>query len=381
MFDVCVVRCESYEQRAVTDALRAVLEPLGGLEWVKPGMRVGVKANLVTFLKPDRAATTHPAVLCALTELLRERGAEVIVGDSPGGLYTAAYVNRVYSATGMRAVEQAGAALNRDFREKQVSFPEGKVAREFTYTSWLDGVDAIVDVCKLKSHGMMSMSAAVKNLFGAIPGTFKPEYHFKYPSERDFADMLVDLNEYFRPKLSIADAIVGMEGNGPTAGTPRPIGALLAAHTPYALDLACADIIGVTADDVPTIRAAHERGLCPASASELRICGDLAAVHAEGFQNILNHRSLRFQSAGPFGKVIERALASRPGVDSGKCIGCGVCANTCPAHAIALRNSRPVIDRRACIRCFCCQEFCPKGAMTVRRPLAARILNKSANKE
>ena len=79
MFDVCVVCCESYEQRAVTDALRAVLEPLGGLEWVKPGMRVGVKANLVTFLKPDRAATTHPAVLCALTELLRERGAEVIV--------------------------------------------------------------------------------------------------------------------------------------------------------------------------------------------------------------------------------------------------------------------------------------------------------------
>ena len=377
MFDVSVVRCEDYDQRAVTDAMRAALEPLGGLDWVTPGMRVGLKANLVTFLKPERAATTHPAVLCALTELLRERGAEVVVGDSPGGVYTSVYVNRIYAATGMKRVEQAGARLNRDFGERQASFPQAKAARTFAYTAWLDGVDAIIDVCKLKSHGMMSMSAAVKNLFGAIPGTLKPEYHFKYPNERDFADMLVDLNEYFRPKLSVADAIVGMEGNGPTAGTPRPIGALLAARTPYALDLACADIIGLSAGDVPTIRAACERGLCPDSASALRVSGDLASFRAEGFENILNRRSLRFQNAGLLGKAVERAMASRPDVDAARCVGCGVCANTCPAHAIALRGRLPRIDRRACIRCFCCQEFCPKGAMVVRRPLAARLLNRS----
>ena len=68
------------------------MEPLGGLEWVKPGMRIAVKANLVSAMKPDAAATTHPALLCALTEQLKVRGAEVVIGDSPGGLYTKAYV-------------------------------------------------------------------------------------------------------------------------------------------------------------------------------------------------------------------------------------------------------------------------------------------------
>lgn len=381
MLDVSIVKCDDYEIEMMTSAMRTLLEPIGGLDWVKPGMRVGIKANLVSFMKPESAATTHPVALCALVRLLKERGAYVVVGDSPGGLYTAAYVNRVYAATGMRQVERAGASLNHDFGETQADFPEAKVAKRFTYTSWLDGVDGIIDFCKLKTHGMMSMSAAVKNLFGTIPGTLKPEYHFKYPNERDFADMLVDLNEYFKPKLCIADAIVGMEGNGPTAGVPRRIGALLASRSPYALDLVCAGVIGVTMDDVPTIRAAHERGLCPASMDELRICGDFEGVRVPDFDNIRNHNSLLFKGSGGAlssltGAVIERALSAKPAVQPKKCVGCGVCANTCPARAIEIRAHLPHFDRKKCIRCFCCQEFCPKGAMVVHRPPVARLLNR-----
>lgn len=382
MWDVSVVRCDSYDMAEVDAALRAALEPIGGLDWIRPGMKIGIKANLVTFLKPESAATTHPSVLCALVKLIHERGAQAIVGDSPGGIYTAVYVNRVYAATGMKLVEQAGGLLNRDFGETTVDDPDAKVAKRFTYTSWLDGVDGIIDFCKLKSHGMMSMSAAVKNLFGVIPGTLKPEYHFKYPDERDFANMLVDLNEYFKPRLSIADAIIGMEGNGPTAGTPRKIGALMASCSPYALDLACADVIGVTIDDVPTIRAAHERGLCPSSAAELSICGDLASVRLTDFRNIKNHNSLRFEGSGKgisrlTGAVLGRLLRSVPDVKKVECVGCGVCARTCPAKAIEIRNKLPKIDRNACIRCFCCQEFCPKGAMVVKRTAIARILNRN----
>ena len=381
MWDVSIAKCGSYDPDEVLSALREAIDAVNGLDWVRPGMRVGVKANLVTFMKPDSAATTHPEVLIALVKLLKERGASAVVGDSPGGLYNAAFVNRVYAATGMKLVEQAGAELNRDFSEKSAKFPAAKVAKEFTYTGWLDSCDGMIDFCKLKTHGMMSMSAAVKNLFGTIPGTMKPEYHFKYPNEADFANMLVDLNEYFRPRLSIADAIIGMEGNGPTAGVPRKIGALLASKSPYALDLVCADVIGVTVNDVPTIRASCERGLCPDSSAALKVCGDLDGIRVADFDNILSHRSLQFQGGGKglsklFGVTLEKLLRSRPALNRAECVGCGVCRNICPAKAIEMKNKKPYIDRKKCIRCFCCQEFCPKGAMVVRRTPVARLLNR-----
>ena len=162
-------------------------------------MNIAVKVNLITMMKPESAATTHPALLCALVKLLRERGATCVIGDSPGGPFTGAYLSRVYAATGMRRTEALGARLNADFTAKTASFPEAKKLKSFSYTAWLDGCDAIINFSKLKTHGMMGMSAAVKNLFGAIPGTIKPQLHFVYPDTRDFADMLVDLNEFFKP--------------------------------------------------------------------------------------------------------------------------------------------------------------------------------------
>ena len=115
--DVVITACADYSEEEVRSALEGVLAPLGGLDWVTPGMRIAIKANLVTFMKPEGAATTHPSLLCALVQMLAERGAEVVVGDSPGGLYNAAFVNRVYAATGMKAVEQAGGGLDDETRE------------------------------------------------------------------------------------------------------------------------------------------------------------------------------------------------------------------------------------------------------------------------
>ena len=222
MYDVSVVPCPSYAPAVCRAALEAALAPLGGLDWVRPGMRIAVKANLVTAMRPEKAATTHPVLLAELTKLLTARGASVVIGDSPSGLYTPAALQAVYRAAGLSLAEEAGAVLNRDCSQAEAVFPEARVAKTFQYTAWLDGADAVIDFCKLKSHGMMGLSAAAKNLFGTIPGTMKPEYHFRYPDPADFARMLVDLAEYWRPRLCLVDAVVAMEGNGPTAGTPRP---------------------------------------------------------------------------------------------------------------------------------------------------------------
>ena len=380
--DVVITACADYSEAEVRSALERVLAPLGGLEWVKPGMCVAIKANLVTFMKPEGAATTHPNLLSALVRMLVGRGADVVVGDSPGGLYNAAFVNRVYAATGMKAVEQAGGRLNRNFEEQDAEYPEAKVCRKFRYTAWLDEADAIIDFCKLKTHGMMAMTCGAKNMFGVIPGTIKPEYHFRYPDPRDFARMIVDLDEYFKPRLTIVDAVTCMEGNGPTGGIPRHMGALVAGDNPHKVDLLCADLICLKREDVPTLEAALERGLIPERSQGLVVDGDPAAFVIPDFQRIVTGNSHLFKGDGKklsgriIGAVLEKILAQKPALKPKKCVGCQVCFNICPVKAITMVENKPVIDRKKCIRCFCCQEFCPQSAMIVHRTAIAKLLDR-----
>ncbi len=382
---VILTPCADYREATVAAALDRVLAGLGGLDWVTEGMTVGIKANLVSAMKPEECATTHPALLCALIRRLRERGARVIVGDSPGGLYTAAFVGHVYAASGMSLCEEAGAELNRDFGEANATFPEAQVLRSFTYTAWLDGCDAIINVCKLKSHGMMGMSAAAKNLFGIIPGTMKPEYHFRFPRERDFAHMLVDINDFLAPKLKfcLVDAVDGMEGNGPTKGTPRHIGLLLGSASPHTVDMLSAHLIGLAEDSVPTLMAARERGYLPADLAEISLCPlgegahipDVEAFVVADFEHVAVRHGLLFDSRGKWvSRLLQALLAARPKLKRSECVGCSKCARICPAHAITMKKGKAVIDKSSCIRCFCCQEFCPTGAMKVHRTAIARLL-------
>lgn len=375
-YDVAVVRCKTYNVEAVKPALEEAVNAVNGLDFVKSGMKIIIKPNLVSFKKPDAAATTHPALLEALVEMLLARGADVTIGDSPGGPHSLPLLNRVYAATGMDRLEKLGAKLNRNMDEKTVDFPEGKVLKNFTYTEYLDEADAIIDFCKLKSHGMLGMSAAVKNLFGTIPGLKKPEVHYKFQNDAEFADMLVDLNEYFKPRLAICDAVVGMEGNGPTAGTPRQIGAIIASKSTYYADVVGAELIGMNIDGLPTLQAAYERGFAPASSKNLRVYGDIRALTVDDFK-APPVRGLSFMRKGNVLHFISKAaLEHKPTLKKRLCVGCGECARMCPAKAIEMKNKKPHINREKCIRCFCCQEFCPRAAMVAHRPLAAKALNK-----
>ena len=369
-YDVALIPCGSYDDHVVEAALRSALEQVDGLSFVEPGMLVAVKVNLVCAMRPDRAATVHPSVVCALVRLLRERGADVVIGDSPGGVYSAPYVRHIYDVCGMRQAEAFGARLNDDFSQAEADDSAAVQARHFPYTAYLDKADAIIDLCKLKTHGMMGMSNAVKNFFGTIPGTIKPEFHYKYPRSEDFADVLVDLYEYFKPRLCICDAVIGMEGNGPTQGTPRKIGCLMASRNGHMLDRVAAGLIGLQVQDVPTLLAARRRGLLP---DEMAVYGD-PAVPAQS--------SVFFHVAGDslFGKAVDlvasRILTPFPKLKADDCVGCGKCAGICPAKAITMKQKKPRIDRSVCIHCFCCQEFCPTGAMQVGRRRLMKLLGK-----
>ncbi len=381
---VSIAPMPEYTEQSARAALEEVLSAINWQEYIKPGMRVVIKANLVSAMKPDEAGTTHPVLICALCDMLAELGASVVIGDSPGGLYNSVFVGRVYSATGMREAEAHGAVLNQNFSQSEASFPEGAVLHEFSYTSYLDDADVIINFCKLKSHGMMGMSCAAKNMFGAIPGIIKPEYHYRFPKYEDFANMIVDLDEYFHPEISIADAVMGMEGNGPTAGTPKKMGFILASHSPHNLDMVASRLIGFERDELPMLEAAYKRGMVPERAEDVPVIGDFLSFAVSDFERVVERRSLEFSGNGKnqikllFSKIAARILRTKPKLQKNLCVGCGVCEGVCHAKAIAInKNKKAVINRKKCIRCFCCQEFCPKSAMKVKRTFIASLFHRN----
>ena len=373
--------CSKYDEQLIEDSYQELLINNHLLDFVTPGMKVGIKLNLVSHMHPDKAATTHPLLVKKLCEILISKGAIVTIGDSPGGLFTEGVLKSVYKETGMNSCLETGAALNFNVATKVVKI-EGKVVKSLDSSSWLDEQDVLINYSKLKSHGMMALSASVKNMFGTVPGILKPEYHYRYPNHEDFANMLIDINEHYKCKLNIIDAVVGMDGNGPTQGNPKVIGAILASTNPYALDVVAANIIKLPIDNVHTIKESIKRGLTT-DFNEITLNKPINEIIVEDFNNILAGKNMEFTEKfkGPFGKIItpiiSKILTVKPKVKKKECIGCKKCANICPVQAIEMINKVPNIDRNKCIRCFCCQEFCPVGAMKVHKNKIVKLLTKN----
>ncbi len=371
--------CPDYITEVETQ-LREGLNELGGMSaFVQPGQRVLLKVNLLMKKRPEEAVTTHPSVVEATVRLVQEVGGIPVIGDSPGGPYTKNALQSIYSRSGLLEVaERTGAELNWDFGQTTRSFPEGKVAKSLTITNCVTEADVIITLSKLKTHGMMTFTGAVKVLFGVIPGLLKAEYHLKMPKIKDFAGLLVDIAQFVKPALSIMDGIVGMEGNGPSAGQPRDIGALLLSTDPFALDVVAADLIGLKPERVPTIRVARERGLT-ASLQEIDLKGDARSLWRIQDFIVPKTISANFLDMVPLPKSVSSFLMNRvrprPVFSHDQCQGCSDCVNNCPPKALVMSDQkRPVVDLEACIRCFCCQELCPNLAVDIFRPWLGRKL-------
>lgn len=366
----------------VEQHLREGLAELGGMSaFVKPGQKVLLKVNLLMKKRPEEAVTTHPSVVEAVVHLVQEAGGIPIIGDSPGGPYTVSALRAIYARSGLREVaERTGAILNEDVGQTIIQYPEGKLVKSLTVTNCVLDADVIIPLSKLKTHGMMTFTGAVKILFGVIPGLLKAEYHLKMFKVYDFADLLVDIATYVKPALSIMDGVVGMEGDGPSAGKPRNIGALILSTDPFALDVIATDLIGLKPEKVPTIMAARLRGLT-SRLDELQLKGDSRSLwRIQGFV-IPKAVSTNFLDMAPLPRSVKTFILNRvrprPIFEHATCVGCSDCVNNCPAKAITMnQNQRPVVDLEGCIRCFCCQELCPHQSVKLFKPWLGRTLLK-----
>jgi uncharacterized protein (DUF362 family)/Pyruvate/2-oxoacid:ferredoxin oxidoreductase delta subunit len=334
-----------------------------------------LKVNLLTKAEPDRAVTTHPSLVRAVVRAVKAAGAaDVAVGDSPGGRTTPASARALFETSGM-----AGVAREEDVRlvlldddVVRAPAPGGALYQAFNLGREVVEADVLIDLPRLKTHGFMMMTGAVKNLFGCIPGLEKAQFHLKVPDRDDFAEMLVDLMLACHPTLSIMDAVIGMEGDGPSGGTPKPVGALLASCDPVALDVVAAAIAGFEPMEIYTNAAAHRRGLGPESTEGVEVVGtDWHEVAPASFAHPA--RDITRGMPPGIGKWLRARISSRPVLGRPEsCTGCRTCEKNCPVNAIQVTDGRPAFDYDACIRCYCCQELCPERAIDLRTPWIVR---------
>ncbi len=381
---VYVVRCSDYE--TTEEKLRELFELMGGIErFAAPGENIILKVNLLRAAKPEEAVSTHPAVARGVARVVKEAGSTPVIADSPGAgyKYDQKTLSKVYRACGMeQAAQEAGVEVNLDTSYQAVSFPEGSLIKHFEIISPVIKADAVFNLCKLKTHLFTLMTGAVKNSFGVIPGLTKPGYHAKLRDTGRFANMLLDLDKYVSPRVSIMDAVVAMEGEGPGAGDPRHVGLLIASESALALDVVAGEIIGLDRDRNPLLIEAERRGFHPHRISEVDVVGaELAAVKVADYRfpaTILDGEGL-----GPmawwekiFKPIIKPGMSVKPRVVKDRCVACGACHEACPMGAITLVDEKYAkIDDKECIRCYCCHEMCPNDAVELHRGLLYRMVH------
>ncbi|MEG2597025.1 MAG: DUF362 domain-containing protein [Oscillospiraceae bacterium] len=370
---VSIQHTPSYEKATVQKSIDAHFSLLGLDERLRSDMKVTIKPNLLMKRKPEEATTTHPIVMEAIISHLQNLGiTDITLADSPGGVYSRSALSGIYKTSGMEEMaNRMGVTLNMNVESVYTQNLNGVICKGFDLILPIVEADFIISVGKLKTHCMTGLSGGVKNLFGCVPGLMKPEFHWRYPHEKDFCNMLLDLCETVKPDVTFVDAVVSMEGDGPSAGDLRETGLTFCSRSPYELDLILAKTVHKSEDSIFTIVNAKERGLCTLSVEKVPICGDELLEFLDFKQpasknlDFITHVPKAFR---PILKpVVTHFFSPRPEVKKSLCIGCGKCAESCPAHTISIDHKKANIHPDQCIKCYCCHEMCPVKAIHVKR--------------
>jgi len=364
-----VVRCPGYGQGLQT-AVEELLAPLGGIgAFVRPGQSVLIKPNLLSDRNPAEGVTTHPGLVAALIALVKGAGGKPCVADSPANT---SKLERVWERTGFRALceEENVPLLSLEQEGSTVFDVDGY---RFSIARPVLDADVVISVPKVKTHVLTTLTGAVKNTYGAVPGYQKTQLHRDHPRAGDFGELLLRIHDKVAPRLSLADGIVGMQGDGPSGGEPAQLGFLAASGDAVALDFVLCRILGIKPRAVPTLAALDSSRL--ADIQTIGVPVEQLRPPAFRLPGTLRARLI----PGWLVRLLGPLFWIRPEI-SDDCISCGRCAKACPADALSLKASqtddprKPLLDGPACIGCCCCHEVCPESAITMAPSPLLRIL-------
>ena len=368
---VALIRCDSYSGEKVVESIKTAIDLLGGAQAFIPEDRtVLIKPNMLFPYAPSRAVTTHPEVVAATAGLFKQAGANVIVGDSPGRGDTLSVAEKCGIAS---ACSSLGIPIVPFEDGVSVKHPAGHICKEFILARPVLEAGSLINVAKMKTHGFMTYTGAVKNLFGCISGLQKMKMHLRYNDPDAFSQMLLDLLTLIKPRLSLVDAVIAMDGDGPSHGRIRPVGAILASDDAVAIDAVSLRLVNCDPMQVPYLRVARDLGIGNTKPEEIEIIGDSPEnFHITDFEIPPATRA----TSGIFKMIkgIRGYFTAHPRVDPSICVGCRACAASCPPQAIKMStDAKAIIDDKTCIRCFCCHEMCPEGAISLSRGFLARL--------
>lgn len=379
---VAVIPCDSYEEEQVYQAVRKGVQLLGGMDaFVGHEEKLLLKPNLLSKASIEKAVTTHPSVFSAVTKLLREEGYNNLVyGDSPG----AGNAEKTAEACGIKAAADHYHVPMADFtRSKPVEFTRSNVPRHYEIAQGVLDSDAIINICKMKTHQLERITGGVKNLFGCVYGVNKGATHVKYPDAASFAQMLVDLNLLLKAKLHIMDGIVAMEGNGPASGDPVKMNVLILSADPVAMDATFCRLVDLDPKTIPTCFYGEIYGLGHWKEDDIELVGiDNLSDYVNKKFNV--SREKVFSGRWSFLDKL-KVLNKKPVIIKERCIRCGACVKACPVEEKAVdfpidkqgeqlrekdgRLGIPRYNYKKCIKCYCCQEMCPEKAIIAKRKL------------
>ncbi|MFP4445188.1 MAG: DUF362 domain-containing protein [Desulfosudaceae bacterium] len=321
------------------------------------GKTVLVKPNILAGHPPEAGVTTHPALVAAVVTRLQAAGATVLVGDNPGVFgygrsEKAAEVSGIKAAAGDCFIQLGRTPVRKELPNRDVGYV--MIAGDV-----LD-VDLVINLPKLKTHGLTYYTGALKNTFGYVVGGDKMRVHHQAPTPRRFAAALVDIYALRPPDLTIMDAVLAMEGNGPSNGRVRRLGKILASDNAVCLDAVAVALAGKKPAVVPHLKIAAEQGLGTIDLEEIE--RNVELVPAAGFKMPATY------VPGLMGIVLNRFLSRwincLPVVHEERCKRCGLCVDHCPTGAMTMaKGGFPQADKDRCISCYCCQEMCPEDAI------------------
>jgi uncharacterized protein (DUF362 family)/Pyruvate/2-oxoacid:ferredoxin oxidoreductase delta subunit len=377
--DVVIKKCNDYVKEEVYRTVKESVDLLGGIgTFVKKGERILLKPNLLSAKHPDAAVTTHPLLVGAAIQLVKEGGAIPVVGDSPG----IGSAGKVAQKCGIAAVaEEFGVKVINLARSISVENPHGKNFKRLELSGEAIEFDGIINLPKLKTHAQMFLTLGVKNMFGCVVGARKSQWHMAAGVDNSaFARMLIDTYLFLKPRLTIVDGIVGLEGNGPgSAGDPRRLGLIFTAVDCIALDRVITEAVGAEADILPTTRVAREDGIGTTNIDKINILGErIDDIRISNFK-FPPLTGIEFKLPFELHNYLRKPLTAWPSINNKKCTLCNMCVEICPL-GIMTKTDLPAkagkinIEYDKCIRCFCCLEICPEGAICVKNGWLKRLL-------